>query len=97
MFPIRGRQAVDAGKSDDEGRDDDDDGVSCAIEEESAEVGAGDDDGIGIDDGMSEDVEGVEDDEVKLDETAVNVLVIVVSITTDPIEATFVNEPVTAT
>lgn len=90
MFPIRGRQAVDAGKSDDEGRDDDDDGVSCAIEEESAEVGAGDDDGIGIDDGMSEDVEGVEDDEVKLDETAVNVLVIVVSITTDPIEATFV-------
>lgn len=84
------KEAVDAGKSDDEGRDDDDNGVSCAIEEESAEVGVGDDDGIGIDDEMSEDVEGVEDDEVKLDETAVNVLEVVVAITTDPIEAAFV-------
>lgn len=82
--------AVDAGKSDDESRDDDGDGVSCALEEESAEVGVGDDDGIGIDDGMSDNVEEVEDDEVKLDETAVNGLEIVAAITTDPIEAAFV-------
>lgn len=84
------KETVDAGKSDDERRDDDDDSVSCAIEDESADVRVRDDDGIGIDDGMSEDVEGVEDDEVRLDETAVNVLKIVVAITTDPIEAAFV-------
>lgn len=83
------KEAVDAGKSDDDGRDDDVDGVSCAIGE-SAEVRVGDDDGRGIDDEMSEDVEGAEDVEVKLDETAINVLEIVVAVTTDPIEAAFV-------
>lgn len=67
------------------------------MEEESVEVGATDDVGIEIDNGIDEDVEGADDDAIKLDEATVTVVEVVVAIALDPVEAAFVNEPVTAT
>lgn len=60
------------------------------MEEESVEVGATDDVGIEIDNGIDEDVEGADDDAIKLDEATVTVVEVVVAIALDPVEAAFV-------
>lgn len=83
-------KAIDARKSDDEGGDDDDDGVSCAMKEDSAEVGAADDDGMEMDDGIDEDIEDAEDDAIKLDEVIVVIVDVVIAMALNAIEAAFV-------